>query len=209
MNKSLKSAALFLSLALALVACGNSKNAQSSTAPAQSSAESSKVEESKKEESKKQDSSAAVVLTEEETKVGEKIKEFKASAEKKDNGVYVGKDTEDADATVYYSEAEPSHGWAAFEFLTVKDGQVIDAQFDYNNEAGQLKSLNKEYIEAMKSKSETKTDIGSVISYLNGYLKTSTDLTKLDADAVTGATHTTEEFKTLSTTLLDAAGLTK
>lgn len=209
MNKSLKSAALFLSLALALVACGNSKTAQSSTAPAESSAKSSKAEEPKKEESKKEESSVAVVLTEKETQVAEQIKEFKASAEKKDSGVYVGKDAKDADATVYYAESEPSHGWTAFESITVKDGKVIDSQFDYNNEAGQLKSLNKEYIEAMKSKSKTQTDISVVIAYLNSYLTKDTDLTKLDADAVTGATNAADEFKTLSTKLLTEAGLAK
>lgn len=108
--------------------------------------------------------------------------------------------TELKDGT-YKAETDfDERGWKAVHTITVSGGKVTESTFDYENKDGALKSEDEEYNKNM----EAKSGISS---------KDATD--KLDAEfleaqsadveVVSGATHTSENFKKTAEALLKAA----
>lgn len=96
-----------------------------------------------------------------------------------------------------YSAMEPNfddHGWKAMASIVVKDGKIIAAYYDeLNKDDGHFKSTDQDYAKNMEAKSKV-TPTKTVEALVKSLLE------KQDAsqvDAVTGATGTTEKFKTL------------
>ena len=113
-------------------------------------------------------------------------------------------------ATRYEYKGElAENGWAVEAWLDVKDGAVVDAFFDYVDEEGGLKSEDQEYIDTMRDLSEVGADISVIINYLENYLENNTDVDSVDADAVSGATSTYNNFLTAAEDLYKQAGLTE
>lgn len=110
------------------------------------------------------------------------------------------KELKDGKYKAEYSELD-DHGWKAFVEVTVADGKISESNADYVNEEGKLKSQDTEYEKSMKANSETWPS------------KFSADFNKAlvekgnpdDVDNITGATHSTEDFKTLAKAALKAA----
>ncbi|ARC84387.1 FMN-binding domain protein [Clostridium argentinense CDC 2741] len=110
------------------------------------------------------------------------------------------KELKDGQYKAEYSEMD-EHGWKAFVELKVADGKISECNADYVNEEGKLKSQDAKYEESMKGSSETWPS------------KFSADFNKAlvekgnpaDVDNITGATHSTEDFKNLSKEALKAA----
>ncbi|MGO3780690.1 MAG: extracellular electron transfer flavoprotein PplA, partial [Enterococcus viikkiensis] len=85
--------------------------------------------------------------------------------------------------------------------MTVKDGKITKSNYDYLNEDGKSKQKDAEYEKSMKEK--TKTGPKEYIPALNKSLE---DTQNPDAvEAVTGATHSSENFKNYSQQLVQAA----
>ena len=96
-----------------------------------------------------------------------------------------------------YNTAD-QRGWKAFVETTVEGGQITAATFDYANEEGALKSADEAYNTSMKEKAGTSpAEFGPALAES---LVASQDPAKVDV--VTGATHSTEDFKTLATALM-------
>lgn len=75
------------------------------------------------------------------------------------------------------------------------------------DENGNKKSEDEEYIQVMMEASEQNTNISEVINYLENYLENNTDVDSIDADAVSGATSTTDKFIEIAEELYKDAGL--
>ncbi|MDD4323832.1 MAG: FMN-binding protein, partial [Eubacteriales bacterium] len=58
-----------------------------------------------------------------------------------------------------------------------------------------------------KENSDVGADISVIINYLEDYLKNNTDVSGIDADAVSGATSTVNNFKIAAEKLYKDAGL--
>lgn len=87
------------------------------------------------------------------------------------------------------------HGWKPFLELTYKDGKITDVKFDYTSESdGHLKTSDKEYIKKMHATTGTSPDIYTV--KLPQALIEKQNVAEVDG--VTGATHSTEDFKILA-----------
>lgn len=94
-------------------------------------------------------------------------------------------------------------GWKQFAEIEVKDGKIIKSQYDSVNKekSDLLKSKDKDYEEMMKSK------VGTCPSEFS---KTLTDeLVKAQevakVEAVSGATHSSDDFKKLASQAIDNA----
>ncbi|GAA0776211.1 hypothetical protein GCM10008908_29180 [Clostridium subterminale] len=86
------------------------------------------------------------------------------------------------------------HGWKGQVEITVADGKITDAKFDYVNEAGDLKSKDAKYQESM-----TKVSGIGPVEFSAQYAKALVE--KQDpatVDAITGATTSGDDFKTLA-----------
>lgn len=87
------------------------------------------------------------------------------------------------------------HGWKSFVEITVADSTITDVNFDYINEEGKLKSEDEGYKQTMEKSSGTYPS------------KFSSDLEEAliekqnpnEIDVVTGATTSTDHFKSLVT----------
>ncbi|MEF9959338.1 MAG: FMN-binding protein [Niameybacter sp.] len=96
-----------------------------------------------------------------------------------------------------YTEAD-ERGWKAFVEVTVEDGQMTAATFDYANAEGALKTADAEYNTKMKDIAGTSP--AEFAPALAEALVASQDPTKVDV--VTGATSSTTDFTTLATALM-------
>ena len=94
-----------------------------------------------------------------------------------------------------------SHGWKAFAEIEIKDGKIATVDFDYLNKDNKRKSEDAEYTKAMKPKSGTSPD--EFCPKLEKDLVEKQDVDKVDA--ITGATNSVTNFKTLSKTALENA----
>ncbi len=86
------------------------------------------------------------------------------------------------------------HGWKGQVEITVADGKITDAKFDYVNESGDLKSKDAEYQEKMTKVS----GIGPVefsTQYAEALVEKQDPAT---VDAITGATTSGDDFKLLA-----------
>ncbi len=210
MKKFVTRSAMLLTLALALAGCNAEQKNDASDAASEavqtvSEAASSVAElaSSAAEDAQSALESAASDAAADATIVRD-YAALKESLTKGDDGVYTGtgKDGE----TIYYYEKEvDKHGWAPVGMIAVKDGAIVDSGFNYVGEGRKLKSEDQSYIDAMKKGSGK--DIRETLVYLDGYLKTSTDLSAVSADVVTGATSTGKNFQDVAGVLLKAAGL--
>lgn len=93
------------------------------------------------------------------------------------------------------------NGWKVDFTLTVKDGEITESNYDYLNKDGKLKSEDAGYQEAMKEK--VGTGPADYIPALNEELVAKGD--PAEVEVVTGATHSSESFKTYAQQLVDAA----
>ena len=94
-----------------------------------------------------------------------------------------------------------AHGWKASVTLTVSSGRISDAKFEYTAEDGTTKGGNTAYGEKMAAAVGITPD-----EYIAGYtqkLVDTQDPTKIDA--ISGATTSHKDFKTLATTAIEAA----
>lgn len=93
------------------------------------------------------------------------------------------------------------HGWKAITTVVVKDGKIANVFYDEVNKDNQIKSLDQDYATNMKAKTNV-TPLDAV-SKLSASLIEKQDPTKVDA--VTGATGTTDKFKTMVAEALKGA----
>lgn len=103
----------------------------------------------------------------------------------------------------YKAEASDfdGHGWKATHTITVKGGKITETKFDYVNKDGKLKSADEAYNKNMKEKSKISSN--EAIDKLNVQLVALQNASKVET--VTGATHTSSEFKQSAELLLKAA----
>lgn len=103
----------------------------------------------------------------------------------------------------YRVEAEDfdDKGWKEYVELTIADGKISDVTYNAENEAGELKTDDEEYKENMEKARNT---------YPEKYMKELTeDLVDKqepsDVEVVSGATHSSNNFKALATETLKYA----
>jgi major membrane immunogen (membrane-anchored lipoprotein) len=91
------------------------------------------------------------------------------------------------------------HGWKPFVELEIKDHKIATVNFDYINEAGKLKSEDAEYKANMEPVAKTYPG-----KYLPELEKALVDKQLIgDVEAVSGATHSSDNFKALVEYALD------
>ncbi|MGY0374301.1 FMN-binding protein [Clostridium sp. JNZ J1-5] len=86
------------------------------------------------------------------------------------------------------------HGWKPQIEIQIKDKKISKVVFDYVNPEGKLKTQDENYNKAMKDKS--KTSPAEYSPQLGDNLVKTQDIDKVDV--VTGATHSSENFKALA-----------
>ncbi len=103
----------------------------------------------------------------------------------------------------YKAEASDfdERGWKPFAEMDVKDGKIASAKFDYVNKDGKFKTQDAGYNKAMEEKN--KTNPAKYTKELTDSLVAKQDPAKVDT--VTGATTSTNNFKKLSTQLVENA----
>ncbi|HFR3749123.1 TPA: FMN-binding protein [Streptococcus suis] len=105
------------------------------------------------------------------------------------------------DGTYKAESGKDDYGYKIVHTLTVKDGKITESKFDYEAEDGSLKSTNEEYNKNMKDKAGVSA--GEAIEQLNAALVDTQDISAVEV--VSGATHTSEDFKKSTEALLAAA----
>lgn len=102
----------------------------------------------------------------------------------------------------YTAESEyDSHDNKIMHTIVVEDGKITKSDFDYYSKDGNMrKTEDEEYNKNMKEKSGISSK--EAIEKLNQEL---VDKQTADVEVVTGATHTTDNFKTSTEVLLKAA----
>jgi len=91
-------------------------------------------------------------------------------------------------------------GWKGVAAVVIRDGKVVSAEYDEVNKDGNYKSTDEEYAKNMKDKSgTTPSEAAEALS------KSLIDKQDADVDSVTGATGTSERFKTLMKEILALA----
>lgn len=102
----------------------------------------------------------------------------------------------------YTSEFEKFdvHGWKGYVSITVSSGKIVDATFDYINEAGEKKSELPDYQSKMSAEvGITATDFSSA------YAKDIINKQSEKVDVVTGATYSQGDVKTLAAAAIENA----
>lgn len=94
-----------------------------------------------------------------------------------------------------------STGWKAFLNMTVKDGKIVDADYNYLNADGELKTSDEGYQEKMTEIAGTGPQ--DYIPALNNDLVEKQNAGEVDI--VTGATHSAHTFKLYAAQLINAA----
>ncbi|HNZ28131.1 MAG TPA: FMN-binding protein [Spirochaetota bacterium] len=92
------------------------------------------------------------------------------------------------------------HGWRPELKIVIKNNKIIDAIFDYKDSEGNLKTNNEKYGVLMKKKS----NIGPV-EFVKEFKQRILKKQSAGIDAVTGATHSTQNFNALSEAILSKA----
>lgn len=105
------------------------------------------------------------------------------------------------DGTYTAESGVDDYGYKIVHSITIKDGKITESTFDYADKDGGLKSENAEYNTSMKEKAGVSAK--EAIDQLNAELVKTQALS--DVDVVTGATHTSEDFKKSTEALLAAA----
>ena len=105
------------------------------------------------------------------------------------------------DGTYKLEQKNYKNGYRVVFDIVVKDGKIVESNYDSVNEAGESKVDDTEYNESMKAKSGT--DAATYIPELNKELveKQNAD----DVEVVTGATHSSDDFKEYAAKLIEAA----
>ncbi|MEC5341689.1 FMN-binding protein [Brenneria populi] len=94
------------------------------------------------------------------------------------------------------------HGWKPFLELIYKDGKITAVKFDYTSEKdGRLKTSDQAYGKSMTAAAGTSPEIYT--AKLAESLVAKQDIA--DVDGVTGATHSTEDFKILASAAMENA----
>jgi len=93
------------------------------------------------------------------------------------------------------------NGWKEFVTICVSGGKIVDVEYNARNASGYIKSWDMAYMRRMNSK---------VGMYPNAYTRLyASQLLELqnaeDIDAVTGATHSGENFRKMAGVLLEKA----
>lgn len=95
-----------------------------------------------------------------------------------------------------------SHGWKPYINVVVKDGMISQVEFDYiNQDDGRMKTEDEAYKEAMLGAGNSTYPADFTEKLENALIE------KQDAkavDTVSGATHSSEDFKSMMTKLQDA-----
>lgn len=92
--------------------------------------------------------------------------------------------------------------WVAYVDVTVKDGKITKAYYDYTNEAGEKRTENKGYIEGFSAANKGMTP-REAFDELGTRLVDKQDIEKVDA--VSGATHSSRNFNELVGAALENA----
>lgn len=92
------------------------------------------------------------------------------------------------------------HGWKGQVSITVADGKITDAKFDYVNEEGALKSEDAEYQATMSSIS----GVGPA-EFTKQYSEAIVEKQSAEVDVVTGATNSQADCKQLVEAALEYA----
>lgn len=97
--------------------------------------------------------------------------------------------------------AEYSNGYKEYVVITIADGKISKAEFNAVNESGDLKTDDEDYKASMEEQNGT---------YPEEYMKKLTDelvdtQSTDDVEAVTGATHSSSDFKVLADAALKNA----
>ncbi|MFC5463396.1 extracellular electron transfer flavoprotein PplA [Lederbergia graminis] len=92
-------------------------------------------------------------------------------------------------------------GWRTFLKMTVNEGKIVATEYDYVNEAADLKTKDNEYQQNMKDK----TGVGpqEFVPELSNALMEKQNAE--DIDVVAGATHSSHTFKMYAAQLINAA----
>lgn len=93
------------------------------------------------------------------------------------------------------------YGWKGQIAIEVKEGKISSVDFDYVNKDNKLKSEDQAYVSAMESK--TKVNLAKAMVELESTLVGKQDVAAVNA--VTGATATSTDFKTLAENALKSA----
>lgn len=102
----------------------------------------------------------------------------------------------------YAAESAPDdRGYKIVHTITVKDGKITESKFDYEDKDGKMKSENEEYNKMMSDKAGVSAK--EAIEKLNAELVEKQDVAAVEV--VSGATHTSEDFKKSTEALLEAA----
>ena len=118
-------------------------------------------------------------------------------------GMLVGCGSKGMKDGTYKSEFDSfdDHGWKGQVEITVADGKITNAKFDSVNEAGELKSKDANYQATMTNAS----GIGPV-EFSAQYAKALVEKQDPESfDAITGATYSGTEFKTLAKAAIQCA----
>lgn len=104
----------------------------------------------------------------------------------------------------YHAEFDRSdpRNWIPYVDVTVKDGKITKAYYDYTNEAGDKRTEDKNYTEAF-SKANNGMTPRQAFDKLGQELIDSQDISKVDA--VSGATHSSRNFTVLVPAALEKA----
>lgn len=105
------------------------------------------------------------------------------------------------DGTYKLEEKNYSHGYRVVFTIEVKDGKIVESDYDYVNEKGESKKDDAEYNKSMQDKSGTAPE--KYIPELNEELVKTQN--PADVEVVTGATHSSDAFKEYAQKLIDAA----
>lgn len=89
--------------------------------------------------------------------------------------------------------------WRAYVDITVKDGKITKAYYDYTNETGDKRSENKSYVAGFSEVNDGITP-REAFDELGSNLVESQDIQQVDA--VSGATHSSRNFVELATAAL-------
>ncbi|MCI8365200.1 MAG: FMN-binding protein [Eubacterium sp.] len=105
------------------------------------------------------------------------------------------------DGTYTAQMSEYSHGWREFVTITVKNGEVVTAEYNAENSSGFIKSWDTAYMNNMKT--VTGTYPNEYTRYYAAFLKGQKDVPEIDA--LTGASNSGANFKRLSDAVVNKA----
>lgn len=111
-----------------------------------------------------------------------------------------------ADGTYTLEEKNYYNGYRAVFSIVVKDGKVVESNYDNVNEAGESKANDKEYNEMMKDKAGISPE-EYIAQFNEAFVKqmASEDATPGSIDVVSGATHSFHTFVLYAEQLINAA----